>query len=504
MIIAAADVLVLTGRLDSRKIADGVSISGLSLGGMSRNAAASAIRDAFDPATHDLVLTTNGSTLRLSQAETGAALNTRSILDDAFTIGQEDVVDLSLASYMSMDEERLYRTLTQAGEQLNSAYSLPSFTLEGDIPPLDEDRWSSDAAMPTLAVTLGTPGYTMDTDAAVELIFAALASGHFDVDLSASLTVHEPPAPNAAEILQTVSIQPVDAQMDKDTKTAVPGSYGMSYDEEKLASLLENAAPGQTVRVTLEAAAPTVIGQEVYFQSVLGYCQTPHGANEKRNANLVLACKALNGVVLQPGETISYNATLGQRTEEAGYQKAPAYSGTALVDSLGGGICQVSSTLYLSSLYAELETVDRVSHGYPSTYMPIGLDATVSWGAPDLKLKNNKDFPIKLVAEVSDGFVRVWIMGTETRDYYVRMAFGSSTDGYARSYYCRYDNQTHELISREDAALSSYLSVSVATSGEIGSDEAYVNGNIRQQPACAPSAETLEAAKNYQAPNTHG
>ena len=136
--------------------------------------------------------------------------------------------------------------------------------------------------------------------------------------------------------------------------------------------------------------------------------------------------------------------------------------------------------------------------------MPIGLDATVSWGAPDLKLKNNKDFPIKLVAEVSDGFVRVWIMGTETRDYYVRMAFGSSTDGYARSYYCRYDNQTHELISREDAALSSYLSVSVATSGEIGSDEAYVNGNIRQQPACAPSAETLEAAKNYQAPNTHG
>ena len=115
MIIAAAGVLVLTGRLDSRKIADGVSISGLSLGGMSRNTAASAIRDAFDPATHDLVLTTNGSTLRLSQAETGAALNTRSILDDAFTIGQEDVVDLSLASYMSMDEEQLYRTLTQAG-----------------------------------------------------------------------------------------------------------------------------------------------------------------------------------------------------------------------------------------------------------------------------------------------------------------------------------------------------------------------------------------------------
>lgn len=504
MVIAAAGVLVLTGQLDSRKIADGVSISGLPLGGMSRNAAASAIRDAFDPASHDLVLTTNGSTLRLSQAETGAALNTRAILDDAFTIGQEDVVDLSLASYMSMDEERLYRTLTQVGEQLSSAYCLPSFTLEGDIPPLSEDRWSSDAAMPVLAVTLGTPGYTMDTDAAVELIFSALASGKFSADLSGSLSIQAPPAPNAAEILQAVSIQPVDARMDVDTKTAVPASYGMGCDEEELAALLADAAFGETVRVTLEAIAPDVAGQEVYFLDVLGFCQTPHGTNEKRNANLSLACKALNGVVLQPGETLSYNATLGQRTEEAGYQEAPAYSGTRLVDSLGGGICQVSSTLYLSSLYAELETVDRVSHGYPSTYMPIGLDATVSWGSPDLKLKNNKDFPIKLVAEVSGGFVRVWIMGTETRDYYVRMAFGSSTDGYAKSYYCRYDNQTHELIAKEDAALSSYLSVSVATSGEIGSDEAYVNGNIRQQPACTPSAETLEAAKNYQTPNARG
>ena len=86
----------------------------------------------------------------------------------------------------------------------------------------------------------------------------------------------------------------------------------------------------------------------------------------------------------------------------------------------------------------------------------------------------------------------------------LRMAFGSSTDGYARSYYCRYDNQTHELISKTEAALSSYLSVSVATSGEIGSNEAYINGNIRQQPACTPSAETLETAKNYQVPNSRG
>lgn len=504
VVILIVGALLLTGGIGTRRIADGVSAAGLPLGGMTRGTAYSALRKAFDPADHDLTLTVNTETLCLSQAQTGAALDLRTLLDDALAVAAEDVVNLSLAPYLSMDEERLYRTLEQEAQCLDRGYSLPSYTLEGDIPPLSEDKWDPDGAMPTLAVTLGTPGYTMDASAAVELIFAGLAEGEFDIDLSDALVVQEPPAPDAAEILQTVSIAPVDARMDQTAKTPIPGAYGLSYDAEALAALLSDAAAGQTVRVTLEPVAPEVTELETCFQDVLGFCQTPHGNNEKRNTNLALACQALNGVVLQPGQTLSYNETLGRRTKEAGYQEAPAYSGTDLVDSLGGGICQVSSTLYLSALYAELEIVDRVSHGYPATYMPVGLDATVSWGAPDLKIKNNGEYPIKLIAEVRDGFVRVWIMGIETRDYYVRMAYSSSTDGYARSYYCRYDNQTHELLTKTEAALSGYLSISTPVVGEIGSEEAYVNGNVREQPPCSPSEETLEAARNYQEPNTRG
>ena len=196
-------------------------------------------------------------------------------------------------------------------------------------------------------------------------------------------------------------------------------------------------------------------------------------------------------MVLEPGETLSYNATLGERTKEAGYQAAPAYSGVDLVDTLGGGICQVSSTLYLCSLYAGLETVERVSHGFPASYMPVALDATVSWGAPDLKLRNNLDYPVKIVAEERDEFVRVWIMGIESRDYYVRMAFSSSSDGYGRSYICKYDRQTGESLSREHCAFSSYLSDNLSAAGEIGSDEIYRNGNVQKGPVCEPSALSL-------------
>lgn len=503
VLLAAGALLLLRG--SSQTIAPGITVSGLPLGGMSRKEAALAVQDAFDPATHPLTLTLPGGEISLYREDTGLSLDSRTLLNDALALGREaQMRELSLAPYLRLNDAALRSGLEGIAQQLAQSRQDTSYTLEGAVPDLREDRIDSGTALPTLAVTLGIPSYTMDVDGAAELVWDSLAQGRYTVDLSPALTAQAAPDADAGAILKEITLEPVDAQIDPVSKTAIPGTYGLGGDEKELDRLLKAASPGETVRLPLEAIAPAVMGQEVYFQDTLGFCQTPHSTNEKRNANLKLACKALNGVVLQPGETLSYNATLGQRTEEAGYQQAPAYSGTRLIDTLGGGICQVSSTLYLASLYAELETVERVSHGYPAAYMPVGLDATVNWESPDLKIRNCTDFPIKLVAETDDDFVYIWIMGTETRNYYVRMAFGSSSDGYARSYYCHYDSQTHTLLSKQEAALSGYLSIDTPTIGEIGSSQAYINGNVREQSTHLPSAETLEAAKDYKKPNTLG
>lgn len=506
VLLAAGAGALLLLRGGSQTIAPGVTVSGLPLGGMGRKEAALAVQGAFDPATHPLILSLPGGEVSLYREDTGLSLDSRTLLSDALALGRGEAQmwDLSLAPYLRLNDAALRSRLEEIARQLAQTRQDTAYTLEGTVPDLREDRMDSGTALPTLAVTLGIPSYAMDVDGAAELVWESLAQGRYTVDLSPALTAQAAPEADAGAILKEITLEPVDAKIDPVSKTAIPGTYGLGCDEKELDRLLKAADPGETVRVPLEAVAPAVMGQEVYFQDTLGFCQTPHSTNEKRNANLKLACAALNGVVLQPGETLSYNATLGQRTEEAGYQKAPAYSGTRLIDSLGGGICQVSSTLYLASLYAELETVERVSHGYPAAYMPVGLDATVNWESPDLKIRNATDYPIKLVAEVDDGFVYIWIMGTETRDYYVRMAFGSSGDGYARSYYCHYDNQTHALLSKQEAALSGYLSIDTPTMGEIGSSQAYINGNVRDQPAHLPSAETLEAAKDYQKPNARG
>ena len=210
------------------------------------------------------------------------------------------------------------------------------------------------------------------------------------------------------------------------------------------------------LRIPLTITQPTISDDDVYFQDVLGHCETPYSNNPKRIVNLGLACKALDGLVLEPGQEFSYNDTLGERTAEKGYQPAPAYSGTTLVDSLGGGICQVSSTLYLASVYAELTILERVNHGFPVHYIPYGMDATVNWGFTDLKMRNDSPLPVKIRAETSDGYVRIDILGTETRDYDIKMTY-SVGGRYVKTFKSKYDKQTGEFLSKEEVALSAYM-----------------------------------------------
>lgn len=128
--------------------------------------------------------------------------------------------------------------------------------------------------------------------------------------------------------------------------------------------------------------------------------------------------------VAQPGEEFWYNATVGQRTEARGFQPAAAYSGGKTVTSIGGGICQVSSTLYYSALMADLQIVLRYAHMFDPGYMPVtGCDATVSWGGPDFAFRNSTNYPIKITTSYNDetNQLTITLLGTKTDDHYVEM-----------------------------------------------------------------------------------
>ena len=134
-------------------------------------------------------------------------------------------------------------------------------------------------------------------------------------------------------------------------------------------------------------------------------------------ANLELACKAIDGTILNPGDEFSFNKIVGERTPEKGYQSAIVYqTGGKSEAEAGGGVCQVASTIYTACLYADLKVTERAPHMFTVTYVQLGMDATIYWGSLDYKFVNSTDHPLRIDASVSGGYVHVKLVGTAPKD----------------------------------------------------------------------------------------
>lgn len=167
---------------------------------------------------------------------------------------------------------------------------------------------------------------------------------------------------------------------------------------------LEAATRDAVARITLEHLAPITTRLTTYSTSM--------GASSRNRVhNVRLACQAIDGTVLLPGDVFSYNDTVGPRVAGAGFKEAPVIVRGKLVPGTGGGICQVSSTLYNASLLADLEIVRRRHHAFPVAYVPAGRDATVVDGVIDFRFKNRLKHPIAIDSKVVGGRVIVHLYG---------------------------------------------------------------------------------------------
>ena len=166
-----------------------------------------------------------------------------------------------------------------------------------------------------------------------------------------------------------------------------------------------------------------MIGTEA-FPDLLGEFSTRYSVSDRdRTTNLRLAANKVNGTVLMPGETFSYNTVVGERTIAAGYKEAPIYVSGQVVDGLGGGICQISSTIYNAVVYANLDIVERSNHQFVPSYVTASRDATVVYGSLDFKFKNNRNYPIKILVTVSNGVADCKIYGLkQDNDYDVQIS----------------------------------------------------------------------------------
>ena len=138
--------------------------------------------------------------------------------------------------------------------------------------------------------------------------------------------------------------------------------------------------------------------------------------NKDRSTNLSIAAAKIDGTILSPGEEFSYNKIVGERSIKAGYKEAKIYQGGQIIDGLGGGICQISSTLYNAVISANLDVTERYNHQFITSYVQPGRDATVAYGSKDFKFKNNRTYPIRIDVYISNGIAKVDIYGIKEKD----------------------------------------------------------------------------------------
>ncbi|OKZ57277.1 MAG: hypothetical protein BHV99_02775 [Clostridium sp. 26_21] len=204
-----------------------------------------------------------------------------------------------------------------------------------------------------------------------------------------------------------------DAYYTNEPFTIYPEVKGIDFDMENAKMIISEEKEEYEIPIIITQPNKTVndIGTEA-FPDLLGTCSTKYNAgNTGRTTNLKLSAGKINGKVLLAGEEFSYNKTVGERTIAAGYKMAATYSGGKVVDGLGGGICQISSTLYDAVVFADLDVTVRRNHQFVTSYLPGGKDATVVWGAQDFKFKNSRKYPIKITATVSGGVATIQVWG---------------------------------------------------------------------------------------------
>ncbi len=311
---------------------------------------------------------------------------------------------------------------------------------------------------------------TIDIDAGklCDMIVEAFAGGSGSVTYTAE--AKDSAEPDFDKLHEELYAEVLDAQYDPETQKATESRVGIDFDVSAAEKLWADARQGELVKIPLEVTQPRYTQEQLdkmLFADKLGSQTTSYTSSAAgRATNVELSAEKINGYVLAPGETFSYNTVVGKRTAAAGFKEAGAYAGGKVIQEIGGGICQTSSTLYCAALYANLQIVARDEHYFAVGYVPWGLDATVSWGGPEFKFKNNRDFPIKIVTRCENRQLTIEIWGTDVDGSYVKMDYSASTvydstytdvaiGTRAVTYRCVYDKNDN-LISRTKEASSYY------------------------------------------------
>lgn len=310
-----------------------------------------------------------------------------------------------------------------------------------------------------LIITKGRSGVKPDIQGLEEVLIQAASDLDFQRVLPCPVIEVFPKELDLEGYLKKIHTEPSNAYLDeKRGYQVVPSKEGRTFDLAEAKRDFSQAEEGTVITIPFEKTMPEITTQDMngrVYRDVLGSFTTYGGGTENRINNLTLAAKACDNVELMPGEVFSYNDTLGERTPERGYKTAGVFINGQHAEGYGGGICQVSTTMFVACLYADLEIVERSNHSRRVGYVPEGMDAAVSWGNPDFQFRNNTDYPIRISASYEDGAVNIKIYGTSVSSNTVKITTQQLDAQSYKTYRSTYDPQGN-LLGTEEVCTSHY------------------------------------------------
>lgn len=407
--------------INNENILNNVSIIGIDVSNMSQEKAKEAVSEVVNAKlTEEMILKKDDYETSLNANQISAQFDVETAVSEAFNIGRDGNIITNNYGILSTwlfgrniecnfnyNEEALDKKIDDVQAKLPGAVVQSSYYIE------DED----------LIIVKGKAGLAIKKDELETDILNKIKDVNKKYDITTIPTEEkEPDAINLEQIKNEIYKEPQDAYVTTNPTTVHTHVNGVDFavSMEEAQKIISEDKDEYVIplKITVPDKTLSDLGEEAFPDELGTYTTRYDPTNKNRSNNLEISAKKINGTIIMPGETFSYNQTVGERTIAEGYKEAGAYAGGRVVQDVGGGICQTSSTLYNAVLLANLEIVDRSNHQFLTSYVPAGRDATVAWGSIDFQFKNTREYPIKIEASVKNGVCTMSIYGIKEETEY--------------------------------------------------------------------------------------
>lgn len=422
VVIAISCQMIYTVLKDER-IYKGVQIGETDVSGMTREALRNWLENNYLAHTRDgeITLSGGGASHKVTYGDLEVAYDVERAIEQAYGIGRTGNVFQRLGDILGSSID---------GEQITVPFSLDEKKLDRytenlynrTLMPVKEAELTIQPDMVTLRS--GRHGERIDRPSLhneINKLIARGKSGSVDIPM---LTT-KPAAINVDELLQQIDSEAAEANIviENGQITVSPHAIGRKIDRAVLSDIIAGLEKEENAEKVLPVAIiqPKLKTEEVWaklfndtLSSYTTQFYTSSQIEKNRGNNIKLALDKISGKILAPGEIFSFNETVGPRTAEGGYTDAYVYVNGQVVPGIGGGICQVSSTLYAAALFADMAIEERMNHMFTVAYMPLGRDAAVAYGTVDFRFKNTTAWPLKIEGWITaDNRITFVLKGTD-------------------------------------------------------------------------------------------